>query len=138
MSLDYLVPVLVGAIMLTGPAFLLAVAWWRRPAVAPPRSIKAHHYRPGRRQAYSLSRSRVQACLSVSLFAAAVAGLGMARWLPLSPADSALLATLAAPLLWAAGLVFLLTRKRWRRACAVTLVLAAVALCFELVPLVTG
>ena len=138
MNLDYLIPLATGIVMLSTPCLLLASAWRQRPTHAPLRRGKAHHYRPSERQAYSQSRAKVQVCLAVSLFGTLVAGLGIAIWLPLASVENALLATLAGPLFWAAGLVILLARSRWRRDCLLTMGIAISALIAALIPLAGG
>lgn len=138
MSMDYLIPLFMGLVMLGAPCVLVLIAWRQRPAGQPHRRIPAHNYRPGQRQAYNLARAKVYACFATSAFGALVAGVSMAFWLPLAAAENALLATLVTPLLWAAVLVFLLMQTHWRRDCLITLAVGVLALLPVLIPLTTG
>tara|TARA_R110002072_G_scaffold66248_1_gene163358 strand:+ start:2734 stop:3150 length:417 start_codon:yes stop_codon:yes gene_type:complete len=137
MNLDYSIPLLMGLLMLAIPSLLLTLALRQRPTTVPVRYSKAYLYRARHRGAYSLSKLKVYICLAVSLFSALVAGMAMATWLPMAPAESALLAILAAPLLWAAGFVVLLLRMSWQRDCLITLGLFIVALVAVVLPLAT-
>ena len=138
MPLDYLIPLLAGVVMIAVPGVLLVRAWRQRPVSAPASARPSRSYRSGLRQAYSLSRGRVLACLVASLYGAVAAGLAMATALPLGAAENALLATLFAPLVWAVGFVVLSTRARWRRDCLLTLAVATTLSAVALLPLVAG
>ncbi len=135
MSLDYLIPLALAVLMLSAPSLLLARALWQRPRSGIPRRRKASAFRPDKRQAYHLSRAAVLSCTCSSLLCAVITGAVMAAWLPLPQADRALLATLAAPLVWAALVLFLLARGTWLRDCALAVSAGLVALGAVLLPM---
>jgi hypothetical protein len=120
MSLDYLVPFLLGAASLAAWAMLLACAWPSKGAAVREKKLpRSRTWRPERREAYHLPARSVWFALSASLLCALAITLALARWLPMPPLENTLLATLALPLLWPALLLCFVTQlsRPWQFAC---------------------
>ena len=120
MSLDYLVPFLIGVASLAAWAILLARGWHvKRLAVRERRQSSLRVWRPESREAYHLPARTVCLALSTSLMCALAITLALARWLPMPPLENTLFATLTLPLLWPVLLIIFVTQlsRPWQFAC---------------------